>query len=378
VRRDVEARAEPAAREVPIHAAPAKRNHPARHLVHVLVLGLPLGYLAERAGRADVAFLLSALALIPIAYLVGLSTEAIAERLGSGLGSVVLAAMSNSVELLIGFLALSKGLTRIVQAAITGSILANILLVLGSAMLAGGLRHKTQSFGGKAANVQATVLFLGVVALFLPTFASILANRAVEPEAMSLWLSGGLLLTYVLGLVFSLGTHRHLFDVSPKDVAPAVPKREWSARKALLVLVGVTLLAALDAEVLTNSVTAAADRLGWTPLFVGAVVLAIVSNASEHWSSVSLAWKDHMHASLQLATASSIQIALFVAPLLVFASQWFATPLTLAFPLVEVVAIGASVLVLNFVTYDGESNWFEGALLLMVYGVLCVAFYLLP
>jgi Ca2+:H+ antiporter len=292
----------------------------------------------------------------------------------------VLATLSNSVELLIGLLALAKGLTGVVQAAITGSILANVLLVLGSAMLAGGLRHRSQSFGGKAANVQATVLFLGVVALFLPTFASRILEKGAPPldtNRMSLWLSGGLLATYFLGLLFTLGTHRHLFDVSPGEVAPAVPKRAWSTRKALATLAVGTILAAGSAEILTATVTSAATALGWTDVFVGAIVIAIVANAAEHWSAVTLAWKDRMNASLQISTASSIQIALFVAPLLVFASQWFPTPLTLAFPLIEVVAIGASVLVLNFVTYDGQSNWFEGALLLMVYGVLAVAFFLL-
>jgi len=381
----VEAQEEPAA---------VRRLRPV-HGLYALLAALPLGWWAARAGHPTLAFLASGLALVPLAYLIGLSTEALALRLGHGLGSIVLATLSNSVELLIGYLALQKGLPRVVQAEITGSILANILLVLGTAMLVGGLRHRSQTFGGKAANVQATLLFLAVIALFVPAFAPILVKDApVDINRMSLVLSAGLLVTYALGLVFTLRTHRHLFEPGAESVAGAhahappvihapgththASREVWSLRKALVVLAVATVVAALAAETLTDTITPAAKELGWTDLFVGAIVLAIVANAAEHWSAVSLAWKNRMNASLQVATASSIQIALFVAPLLVFVSQGFSQPLSLAFPLLEVVAMGASVLVLNLVAYDGESNWFEGALLLMVYLILGTAFFLLP
>lgn len=370
----------------------APRRFRAVHALYVLLAGLPVGWWAAHAGHPALAFVASGLALVPLAYVIGLSTEALAMRLGHGLGSIVLATLSNSVELLIGYLALAKGLPRVVQAEITGSILANILLVLGTAMFAGGLKYRSQSFGGKAANVQATLLFLAVLALFVPAFAPVLVkDHPIDTRRMSLILSAGLLLTYVLGLVFTLRTHRHLFEPGTESAAaghhPAVihapgththaEPESWSLRKALVVLAIATLAAAAAAEVLTDTISEAATALGWTDLFVGAIVLAIVANAAEHWSAVSLAWKNRMNASIQVATASSIQIALFVAPALVFLSQGFAEPLSLAFPLLEVVAMGASVLVLNLVAYDGESNWFEGALLLMVYLVLATAFFVL-
>jgi Ca2+:H+ antiporter len=381
---------EVSAREV--EPSPPRRVR-AVHALYLLLAGLPVGLWAARAGHPTLAFLASGLALVPLAYVIGLSTEALAMRLGHGLGSVVLATLSNSVELLIGYLALAKGLPRVVQAEITGSILANILLVLGTAMLAGGLKHRTQTFGGKAANVQATLLFLAVLALFVPAFAPILVkDHPVDVNRLSIVLSVGLLVTYGLGLVFSLRTHRHLFEPGTEAAAashgPSVihapgththaQRSVWSLRKALVVLALATIAAAFAAAALTDTISDAARELGWTDLFVGAIVLAIVANAAEHWSAVSLAWKNRMNASLQVATASSIQIALFVAPLLVFLSQPFAQPLSLAFPLLEVVAMGASVLVLNLVAYDGESNWFEGALLLMVYLILGTAFFLLP
>jgi Ca2+:H+ antiporter len=380
--------------------SPIRRLRPV-HALMGLLAALPVGVWAGRAGHPTLGFLASGVALVPLAYVIGLSTESLALRLGHGLGSIVLATLSNSVELLIGYLALQKGLPRVVQAEITGSILANILLVLGTAMFVGGVRHRSQAFGGKAANVQATLLFLAVLALFVPAFAPILVKNApVDINRMSLVLSGGLLITYVLGLVFTLRTHRHLFEPGAESVAGAHARGHdhapsvlqapgthththeaaavWPLRKALVVLAGATLLAAVAAETLTDTISDAARELGWTDLFVGAIVLAIVANAAEHWSAVSLAWKNRMNASIQVATASSIQIALFVAPALVFLSQGFAQPLSLAFPLLEVVAMGASVLVLNLVAYDGESNWFEGALLLMVYLILGTAFFLLP
>src|SRR5581483_11207942 len=182
------------------------------HGLYALLVFLPVGVVAARTGHATLGFAASSIALIPLAYVIGVATESLAVRLGHGLGSVVLATLSNSVELLLGYLALQKGLTRVVQAAITGSILANILLVLGTAMLAGGFRYRSQSFGGKAANVQATVLFLAVLALFLPALAQVLVKEPVDLNRMSVVLSIGLLLTYFLGLVFTLRTHRHLFE----------------------------------------------------------------------------------------------------------------------------------------------------------------------
>jgi Ca2+:H+ antiporter len=345
-------------------------------------------------------FVVSCLAIIPLAGWMGRATEHLAEHLGQGIGGLLNATFGNAAELIIALFALSKGLTGVVKASITGSIIGNILLVLGLSFLAGGIKFRKQEFNRVAAGVSATALTLAAIALIIPTVfhqaaaAVPVAQGGWTPakeQGLSLAIAVVLFLTYALTLVFSLITHRELFGADEsKDVAceagaeltrmevEELGHAPWSVGKAVGVLLGATAFVALISEFLVGAIESARESLGLTEVFVGVIVVAIIGNAAEHSSAILMAMRNKMDIGIGIAVGSSLQIALFVAPLLVFASYLFGTPMDLEFTVPEVVAVVASIIIVEQISSDGESNWIEGLQLLSVYAVLAILFYFLP
>ena len=329
--------------------------------------------------QATWIFLSSALAIIPLAGWLGKATEHLAHNTSEGLGGLLNATFGNAAELIIALFALSEGLREVVKASLTGSIIGNLLLVLGGAALAGGLRYKEQRFNAVGARAQATMLTLAAISLVVPAVYHNLAGPLeLRKEAgLSLEISIVLLLTYLLGLLFSLRTHRQLFSGESHHAEP--PGGVWSTRKSILVLAVSTALVGWISEILVGSVQEAARSLGMTSIFVGVIVVGIVGNAAEHSTAIVVARDNKMDLSVGIAIGSTIQIALFVAPLLVLASYLIGPqPMDLVFTTPEVLAIVATIWITGQVAGDGTSNWLEGVQLLAVYAILAVTFYFLP
>ncbi|HEX5707203.1 MAG TPA: calcium/proton exchanger [Pyrinomonadaceae bacterium] len=345
-------------------------------------------------------FVVACLAIIPLAGWMGRATEHLAEHLGQGVGGLLNATFGNAAELIIALFALSKGLTGVVKASITGSIIGNILLVLGLSFLAGGIKFRRQEFNRVAAGVSATALTLGAIALVIPTVfhqAAALVPVAAggwtpqKEQGLSLAIAVVLFATYALTLVFTLVTHRELFGADESKAVAREAGEEWtrmeteagahapwSVRKAVGVLLGATAFVALISEFLVGAIEDARESLGLTEVFVGVIVVAIIGNAAEHSSAILMAVRNKMDIAIGIAVGSSLQIALFVAPLLIFASYLFGSPMDLEFTVPEVVAVVASIIIVEQISSDGESNWIEGLQLLSVYAVLAVLFYFLP
>jgi Ca2+:H+ antiporter len=323
-------------------------------------------------------FMSTCLAIVPLAGWLGHATEELAHYTGEGAGGLLNATFGNAAELIIALMALQKGLYPVVKASLTGSIIGNILLVLGAATLAGGLKYKRQRFNVTGARAQSTLLTLAAIALVMPAAFHALAGPGArfKEAGLSLDLSLVLLVTYGLHLVFSLRTHKQLFSGEQTEEAPAAG---WSMKRALLTLAGATLMIAWISEILVGSVQEAAAAFGMTNIFVGIIVVAIVGNAAEHSSAVMLAMKNRMELSLGIAVGSSLQIALFVAPVLVIASRFVGPhPMDLMFSPAEVLSIFLAVLITGQIASDGETNWIEGVQLLAVYVILAIVFYFLP
>jgi len=337
-------------------------------------------------------FAVAGVAVIPLAHILGFATEEMGKHAGPGIGGLLNATFGNAVELIIAMMALTRAagmdalgtvegdaaaenLKHVVQASITGSIIGNILLVLGLSLLVGGLKYKTQKFSAHAAMLQVTMMALAVAALVMPElFALSYPGEISVGVNVSLAISVLLIVAYFLGLVFSLHTHKDLFNpVTEHDEKPV-----WSKRFSLAVLLGATALVGLVAEILVSAVEGATSALGLTELFMGVMIIAIVGNAAEHGTAVVMAWKNKMDLSVGIATISSAQIALFVTPVLVLLSFALGSTMTLAFEKFELVAIILSVAIVSLIARDGESNWYEGALLLLLYAVIGVSLYFHP
>jgi Ca2+:H+ antiporter len=349
-----------------------------------------LVFLPVTAGLAALAperrvpiFVCACLAMVPLAAWIGRATEQLAERVGEGLGGLLNATLGNAAELILGVAALRHGLVAIVKASLIGSILGNLLLVLGAAVLAGGMRRNLQTFNATAARAQGTMLTLAAIGLLAPAVFGALGGRPAAMGGLSLAIAAVLMVTYACGLLFSLRTHRRLFlgagcraSESAGEPAGFVP---WSAGKAVAVLAAAAVLAAWMSEILVGVVEPAARALGMSDLFVGIVVLATVGNAAEHASAVQVARHDRMDLALGIAVGSSVQVALLVAPLLVLASRFIGPrPMDLVFTIPEVLAMAAAVVIAGQVAADGESNWLEGVQLLAAYVVLAALFFFLP
>ena len=343
-------------------------------------------------------FIVACLAVIPLAGWMGRATEHLAEKVGEGIGGLLNATFGNAAELIIALIALSKGLDGVVKASITGSIIGNILLVLGLSFAMGGAKYPQQRFNRTAARSAATTLILAAIALLLPTLFHQSAGENWTPQLeqnLSLGIAIVLITTYGATLAFSLVTHKTLLagsshaehsldeNAPPTSTARELDQAEghgegWSKGKSVGVLVVATVFVALMSEFLVGSVEAARHTLGLTEVFVGVIVVAIIGNAAEHSTAILMALRNKPDLSISIALGSSTQIALFVAPVLVFASYAFGKPLNLEFSVPEVAAVLVSVGIVSQIAGDGESNWLEGAQLLAVYAVLGILFFFLP
>jgi Ca2+:H+ antiporter len=359
-------------------------------IMHLFLVFVPLAALAEWLHWGALAiFGFACIAIIPLAGIMGEATEHLAARLGAGIGGLLNATFGNAAELIIAMVALSRGLHDVVKASLTGSIIGNVLLVLGAALLTGGFKREKQTFDRAAAAVGSTLLALAGVGLLLPAMfhavASESATRHNVPvsriptleHGLSLEISVVLFAAYGLSLLFSLRTHKHLYaGQAHPDAHEEVAVKP---ARALVTLLIATAAVAWMSELLVGAVEEAAHVLGLTEVFVGVIVVAVIGNAAEHSTAILVAMKNKMDLAMNIAIGSSIQIALFVAPVLVFASHWIGPrPMNLVFTPFEVLAVAISVVIVNLVAQDGESNWLEGALMLAVYLLLAIAFFFLP
>ena len=337
----------------------------------------PIAVVAEWMHASPlVIFSLSALAIIPLSGLLGSATEELAGHTGPAIGGLLNATLGNLAELIIAGLALRAGLIDLVKASITGSILGNLLLVLGAAQLAGGLKHRAQSFNPNYAGMSVSLLTIAVTGLVIPSVFHWLhpdpARSAVVP--MSEWTAGLLIVGYVLSLVYSMGTHRAVFGEGG-DVAMGEETPHWTLGKSIAVLVATAVAIGWLSELLVGSTQEAVKEIGLSQTFVGLILVPIIGNAAEHSSAVLMAMKNRMDLTVSIALGSSIQVALLIAPLLVFAGVMFGQPMDLAFHTLELASLALAVTVASAVIRDAESNWLEGAFLLIAYAMIAVAFW---
>jgi Ca2+:H+ antiporter len=319
-------------------------------------------------------FVLSAIAIIPLAKFIGDATEELSAKSGPALGGLLNATFGNATELLIGTFALQQGLVEVVKASITGSLIGNLLLVLGTAIFAGGTRYKTLAFNRSAAQASSSTLLLAVIAMTIPAIffqTSPSMERPVTTESLSLWVSVLMIMSYLASLWFVLRTHAHFYLTKTEHY-----EAEWSVRKALIILLLAMVAVGWISDILVRSIEPVALRFGLTQLFIGVVVVAVVGNAAEHTSAIVMATKNRMDLTLQITIGSATQIVMLVAPILVLTSILFAKPMNLVFNTFELAAIILSVLIVNQVVGDGESNWFEGLQLMLAYAIIAAAFFL--
>jgi Ca2+:H+ antiporter len=340
-----------------------------------LLLALPVSWaLAALHGPPLAVFLVSGLGVVPLAAIMGEATETLAHRTGPTVGGLLNATFGNAAELILAIVALRAGLIDLVKASLTGSILGNLLLILGLSLVAGGLGHPTLKFNRTAAGMSGAMLLLAVVGLVMPALFS--STHPAATQATTVHLSEGVAMvlggTYVLGLVFTLVTHRELFG-SGGGASAHGPVASTRVGRAGAVLAGATVLVAVQSEILVHAVEQVVTHLGWSEFFLGLMVIPLVGNAAEHASAVVAARRGHTDLALTIALGSSTQIALFVAPLLVLAGVMVGQPMHLGFTGFEVVALGLASLIVTVIALDGESHWFEGVQLLAVYAILAIA-----
>jgi Ca2+:H+ antiporter len=349
--------------------------------INILLLVAPVSWaLAAAAPESPWVFITASASLIPLAGLIGLGTEQLARRAGPAWGGFLNATFGNAAELIIALVALRSGHIELVKASITGSIIGNLLLVLGLAFFVGGLGRRSQKFHRTAATNTSAMLFLGVVALVVPAVfdLSLYGSLTAKPPAidrLSLWSAIILIGAYAGSLIYAFTAQRDLFRPAHERVhdEPAL-----STAAAVGVLAAGTLLTTVQAEILVRAMEPALARFGFSELFVGVIVIALIGNAAEHYSAVTAARRDEMTLAVEIAVGSSAQITLFVAPALVLYSFAIGRPMSLLFNAFEITAIALSVLAASMVVTDGESNWVEGLQLLSVYLILALAFYFVP
>jgi Ca2+:H+ antiporter len=346
--------------------------------LQLLLLFMPVALLAHWASISDIlTFAASALAIIPLAKLLGEATEVLAEKAGPRLGGLLNATFGNAAELIITLSAIRAGQIQLVLASLTGSILGNLLLVMGFAMLLGGLKNGRQMFDRRQVDTDATMTILALIAMSVPSLFSLYIADAVLVEELSLTTAAAMLILYVLFVVYTLRscTTEKCDSVTVRE---AMPVHVWSSEKAIAIM-GLSMAGiALMSELLVATVEAVTEILGLTPFFVGIIIVPIIGNVAEHLVAVQAAQQNKMDLSLSIALGSSLQIALFVTPVLVFVSLLLGSPLTLQFNPLELIALAAACMISALVSLDGESNWLEGAMLLAVYSILGLAFFFLP
>jgi len=346
--------------------------------LNVLLVFVPIALVGELLHWSPtLIFLASALSVIPAAGLLGQATEELAAHTGPRLGGLLNATLGNAAELIITLFAIRAGLLDLVKASITGSIIGNVLLVMGFSVLIGGLKNGVQRFERTQAGVNATQLLLAVAALMIPSLFFFAHTETTGPvESLSLGTAVVMLAIYALGIVFAFR-----FTSAEPALGQEVEREAhgaWSTRMAVLVLLGATALIAVLSELLVGAVEETVQAIGMSEFFIGIIVVPLVGNVAEHAVAVQTAYKNKMELSMAVSLGSSLQIALFVAPVLVFLSLLMGHPLTLVFNQFEIVALFVGILITAFVAQDGESNWLEGAQLLVLYAILAMAFFFLP
>ena len=368
----------------PHHHSVLDAFNPLENRLNWLLLAVPLTIYFQVQHNVEMTFLFSMIAIMPLAFLMGHATEEIALRAGENLGGLLNATFGNAVEIIIASLAIwtaaqaASGseteilMLNLVQASLIGSILGNLLLVLGLALLWGGYNHRSQTFNQEALSMNGSLLLLAVLALIIPAAA---AHTGADSDILDLsrYASLVLLAMYGLSLFFQFKTHSHLFDVSSEVEEKEEPK--MTTRDAWILLILATVLVGWMAEILVHSVDEAAKGWGLPTLFIGVILLPFFGNAAEHFTAVIVAGKDKMDLSLAIAIGSSVQIAVFVAPLMVLFAWVMGVNLSLEFGILETAATFMSVLVANFILNDGKTNWLEGVMLLACYLILALSFF---
>ena len=362
-----------------------------KNTIFLLLLSfVPLSIAGSYLGwDGTVVFIFAGLAIVPLAAFMGTATEEIAVVVGPNLGGLLNATFGNATELILAIVALKEGFVGVVKATITGSIIGNLLLVMGFSLLLGGLRYKEQEFQPTAARLNASAMNLAVIAILLPTAVDYTSSGLGDNtlQQLSVAVAVVLIAVYGLTLLFSMKTHAYLYDVGVADLATEETQDTPTAAAIekppnlwlwVIILLLVTLGVAVESELLVNSLEEATSELGLSRLFTGVILLPMIGNAAEHATAVTVAIKNKMDLSMSVAVGSSLQIALFVAPLLVIVGWFIQQPMDLDFNPFELVAVVGSVLIVNSISGDGKSNWLEGILLLATYAIVGLAFYFHP
>ena len=336
-----------------------------------LLIFVPASVVAELLGQAVIVFVTSALAIVPLAGLIGRSTEQIANRVGPRLGGLLNATFGNITELIVCVLLIRADNFFIVKASLIGSILGNLLLVLGISFIVGGFHHKEQHFNPRAAGVHSASLLLAVAGLLMPALLVLTTPDLgfVQKEVVSGIVAIVLIVLYVAALVFTEITHAHLFETNDKEE----PAAKWSMRQSVIGLVITALLVGLESEFLVGSLGPAIKALSLPPIFVGLIVIPIIGNAAEHSSAVFFAIKNRLDVTLEIAVGSSTQVAMFVAPILVFVSLALGHPMDFVFTAFEIAVVSVGTLIVALIALEGRSNWLSGFQLVGAYIVIAAA-----
>ncbi|MDD2620235.1 MAG: calcium/proton exchanger [Syntrophomonadaceae bacterium] len=335
--------------------------------LYLMLPAILLSFYFNYTGSEIAVFFSACIAIIPLAGIMGEATENLACYTGEKIGGLLNATFGNATELLITIFALKAGLFSVVKASIAGSILGNILLVLGLSILVGGLKNGQQYFDRTHVSNQTSLMFLSVIALIIPAVFFHGSENAIALEEFSLGVAGILIVLYFAGIFFSM-RHNQVCEV-------AEVQGQWSKRKAILMLALSTVFIALESELLVSGIEPVTEALGWSEFFIGIIIIPIIGNAAEHSTAVLMALKNKMDLAFEIAIGSSAQIALLITPILIFLSLLFNRPMNIMFNYYELVAVGLAVLIAQFISLDGESNWLEGALLVGAYLIIGSAFF---
>jgi len=342
-----------------------------------MLLFVPISFIGKFLNFSPtIMFILAALSIIPLAGIMGEGTEEISFYTGPKIGGFLNATFGNATELIISFFALKSGLFEVVKSSIAGSIIGNILLVLGASMFIGGLKHKTQNFNINVMETTSSMLLFSLIGLCVPAFFTHTINPNLlntRYEGLSLVVAIVMFILYILSLIFSFFTHKDLYATTTEEEGH---ESKWSLKKSIAILIIATVIIAIESEFLVGGIEDITSKLGLSEFFVGIILIPIIGNAAEHSTAITMALKNKMDVAIEIALGSSLQIILFVAPVLIFLSLLF-TPMSIIFNPFELVSLIASVIIANKVASDGQSNWLEGAQLMAVYFIIAAGFFIL-
>ncbi len=346
-------------------------------ILKFMLLFVPISFIGKFLNFSPtIMFILAALSIIPLAGIMGEGTEEISFYTGPKIGCFLNATFGNATELIISFFALKSGLFEVVKSSIAGSIIGNILLVLGASMFIGGLKHKTQNFNINVVETTSSMLLFSLIGLCVPAFFTHTINANLlntRYEGLSLVVAIVMFILYILSLIFSFFTHKDLYATTTEEEGH---ESKWSLKKSIAILIIATVIIAIESEFLVGGIEDITSKLGLSEFFVGIILIPIIGNAAEHSTAITMALKNKMDVAIEIALGSSLQIILFVAPVLIFLSLLF-TPMSIIFNPFELVSLIASVIIANKVASDGQSNWLEGAQLMAVYFIIAAGFFIL-